>query len=353
MKITVIGTNHKTAPIDIREKFYLNQTQQDLLLAELKNSPKIAEAIVISTCNRTEIYLHAIEPIDVEFIVRLIMNIKELTFQSALKKFFYCYEDREALKHLLHVACGLDSLVLGEKQILGQVKTAFMRSQERGFLLKPFNVLANLTVRTGKKVRTDTEIDFGGSSVSWAAIAQAEKVLGSLSGATALVIGAGKMSKLAVGQIVNKGFEKLYLMNRTHENAQALAEQFNGEAVPFCDIKEILAQVDLCICSSSAPHYILDFETVNKCMPSRKKKPLLFIDISMPRNIDPKVADIKGVELYFIDDLDAVVEANMKKRQNAVAAVEAIVEAKLSQFYQKLTKFQSQEYVAQEEVLNT
>jgi len=233
MIISVIGVNHKTAPIEVREKFYLTAIQQELLLSELKQQPNVCESFILSTCNRSEVYLHLIDPIPLEFVIKLIADIKSIPFSPNLSGYFYQYSDREAVEHLLRVSCGLDSLVIGEKQILGQVKEALRMSQDKSFFMKPFNILANVTLRTGKKARLETQIGYGGSSVSWAAVTKAQEILGELSAIKVLVIGAGKMSKLAVGQMANKGFKELFLMNRTHEHAVALAESFNGSAVPL------------------------------------------------------------------------------------------------------------------------
>lgn len=343
MEIIVVGINHKTAPISIREKFYLNSTQQDLLLSDLKSDPAVVEAFVLSTCNRTETYVHVInEEYEPERIVMQICQIREIAYNSGLMGYFYVISKREAVEHLLRVTTGLDSLVLGEKQILGQVKIAFEKSQAKRFLGRHFNILSNVAIRTGKKAQHETDISSGGSSISWAAVAKAEKYLGTLSDKSVLMIGAGVMSKLAVGQISNKGFKKLYLMNRTIEHVQVLADAFSGEVVSFCDIKEILSAVDLCICSSSAPHYILDKQTVEKVMELRAGKRLIFMDISMPRNIDPAVASVENVVLYHIDDLESVVQENLMKRQAAVYEVEKIVAAKLDEYYSKITRLSSE-----------
>lgn len=342
MEIITVGINHKTAPISIREKFYLNSIQQDLLLSDLKSDPSVVEAFVVSTCNRIEVYVRVIDKdYEPERIVMSICQIREIAYNSGLMGYFYVIINREAVEHLFRVITGLDSLVLGEKQILGQVKSAFEKSQTKGFFGKHFNVLANVAVRTGKKAQHETDISAGGSSISWAAIAKAEKYLGTLSDKSVLMIGAGTMSKLAVGQISNKGFKQLYLMNRTIEHAQALADTYSGEVVSFCDIKEILSAVDLCICSSSAPHYILDTITVEKVMELRERRRLIFMDISMPRNIDPKVAAIDNVVLYHIDDLESVVEENLLKRQAAVQEVEGIIVNKLDEYYSKIGRLTS------------
>jgi len=338
MIFRVIGLNHKTAPIEVREQFFLNPLQQDLLLSEFKSNPHIAGAFVLSTCNRTEVYLHLIDhTFSNDDVFKLIARIKEVSFKTDLHKHFYQLDNAKALEHLLRVTTGLDSLVIGEKQILGQVKAAFERARKWSVLSKPFNILSNLALRTGKKAHQETEISIGGASVSWAAIAKAEQDLGILTDKSILLIGAGEMGKLAVEQISNKGFKKIFLINRTHDIAIQFAEKFGGEAIPFSDMKDALAQVDLCICSAGAPHYIVDHDTVAKIMRNRLQ-PIVFVDISMPRNLDPKIREIANVKIYDIDHLDSVVEENLLRRQNALRDVEGIIAAKLSEYYLKLQK---------------
>ncbi len=335
----IIGLNHKTAPIEVREKFYLNPLQQDLLLSELKAHPGVAEAFVLSTCNRIEVYIKRVdEQTNMDFVVALIGKIKKVPLDEGYQKHFYCYTGLEAVEHLMRVATGIDSLVLGEKQILGQVKHSVDRSRLLGMLSKYFNILTNVAIRAGKKAQTETEISCGGSSVSWAAINMAEENLGSLEGKSVLIIGAGKMGELSLAQLQNKGAEKIYLMNRTGEKAEALAQKFSGIPVSFMDIKETLMDVDICICSVGAPHFILDKDMVEPIMAKRDFRKLLFMDISMPRNIDPQTAKIKGVSLFTIDDLDKVVGENMKRRQAAVAQVEDIIRRKIEDFQDKWEK---------------
>lgn len=339
MNIHVVGLNHKTAPIEIREKFYLNPLEQDLFLSELKSNPSVLSAFIISTCNRTEVYFSILDNVaPFPFIFKTLTDVKKLPNPAELISYFYTYKNQVAVDHLLRVVTGLDSLVLGEKQILGQAKSAIENAHKKGMLSRDFNVLTNLVIRAGKKAQSETQISFGGSSVSWAAIVKAEEVLGTLEGKSILIIGAGKMSELAVGQIQNRGFKKLYLMNRTGTNAENLAQKYGGEVVSFYEMRDVLSEVDICICSAGAPHYILEKAPVEKIMALRNNRTLIFIDISMPRNIDPKVSEVSGVHLYEIDDLNKVVDSNMKVRESAVPEVEQIVANKLSEFYQKLSK---------------
>lgn len=344
MNIVVVGISYRNTPLEIREKFSLTETQQDLLLNELKNNPSIAEAFVLSTCNRVEVYANVLEASKAfETITRLIFNVKKLNYVQELVHCFYCYRDKAAAEHLLKVAAGLDSMVIGENQILGQAKAAFERARTQGMFAKCFHLLSNTAIRAGKKARHETDFGVGGSSVSWAAIVKAERELGSLQDKSILIIGAGKMSDLAVGHIHNKGFKQLYLTNRTPANTEDLAQKYGGTVVPFCDIKEVLAEVDVCICSVGAPHYILDPDTVRKIMPLRACLPgrqaqrrLVFIDISVPRNIDPLVAQVEYVQLFQLDDLREVVDTNMELRRQSAGAVEEIVQKKVVEFFAKL-----------------
>lgn len=341
MNFAVIGINHKTAPVDIREKFYLTRIEQELFLSEIRNHPAVTECFVLSTCNRTEVYLNSIEKtIDAHAFIKLIADIKNVKLDLTYRKHLYVHYDNKMIKHLFDVASSLDSLVLGEKQIIGQVKHAVEDAKEMGLLGKPFNILSNLAIRCGKKAQTETQINYGGSSVSWAAITLAQEIFGSLANKAALIIGAGKMGELTVEQISQKGFRKLYLMNRTHETAESLAEKYKGEAVAFSDIKEVLQDVDFVICSAGAPHYILEKSTIEKIMVKRDRK-LVLIDISVPRNIDPKVAAVKGAFLYEIDDLEKVVNKSMTVRQSAIAQVNAIVEIKINEFHVKMDKLKT------------
>jgi len=338
----IVGLSHKTAPIEIREKFYLNPLQQDLLLSELKNHPLVAEAFVLSTCNRIEVYLKRTGPaVDSSFIISLIAKIKKINFDFNPTSHIYTYENTQALDHLLRVACGLESLVLGEKQILGQVKGAIERAREFGALSRYFNILTNLAVRTGKKAQHETVIAHGGSSISWAAIEMAQKAAGNLQDKSVVVIGAGKMGEIALNHLHDLGVKKIFLMNRTGEKAEHLASRYNGIPASFWNIKEILSEVDICFCAVGAPHYILDKEKITNIMEIRQGRKLVLIDISMPRNIDPEIKTLPGVHLSSIDDLHEVVDSSMKKRESAIQEVEAIIRQKILEFDDKISKLEN------------
>ena len=338
MKILAIGINHKTSPIETREKFFLATLERELLLSEFKNDPSVVSAIILSTCNRCEIYANVDDEYQSSEILNKLFSIKHQAQTQDLQKLFYVLEGKEAVSHLLSVACGLDSLILGEKQIIGQIKEAIALSRQNLMMDKTFNILTNFVLETGKKARRETQIDFGGSSVSWASVCMAQNMLGTLQDKTVLILGSGKMGCLAVQQLKNKGVKNIYIMNRTMEKAEELAKQSGGTAVEFFEMAEILPQVDVCITSSSCPHYLIDKDLVENTMLRRAGQKSIFIDISMPRNIDPKVAEVKGACLLTVDDLDRVVQDNIQKRLFAAEQVEKIVSNKVNEYYQAINK---------------
>jgi len=338
MKILTVGINHKTSPIETREKFFLGELERELLLSELRNDPSVFSSIILSTCNRCEIYAHVDEEYQPQELLEKLFSIKHQTLTHDLQKLFYILEGQAAVTHLLRVACGLDSLILGEKQILGQIREAVLLSRQHLMMDKAFNILTNFVLETGKKARRETQIDFGGSSVAWASVCMAQNILGTLKDKTVLILGSGKMGRLAVEQLINKGVKKIYIMNRTLEKAQELADQSGGIAVGFWEMAEILPQVDVCICSSSCPHYLIDQELVEQTMQARGNQKMVYIDISMPRNIDPKVADLANVCLVTVDDLDRVVQDNIQKRLCAAGQVETIVINKVEEYYEAISK---------------
>jgi glutamyl-tRNA reductase len=338
MKILAVGINHKTSAIETREKFFLSPLERELLLSEFKNDASVFSTIILSTCNRCEIYATVDEDHQAVEILNKLFSIKHQPMTDDLQGLFYVLEGQKAVEHLLRVACGVDSLILGEKQILGQIKDAVELSRQNLMMDKTFNILTNLALETAKKARRETEIDFGGSSVSWASVCMAQNMLGSLEDKTVLILGSGKMGRLAVEQLIKKGVKKIYIMNRTIEKAEELAKQSGGIAVGFWEIPEILPQIDVCICSSSCPHYLIEKDLVENTMLRRGSQKLVFIDISMPRNIDPSVAEVKDVSLVTVDDLDRVVQDNMQKRLGAALQVEQIVISKVQEYYAVINK---------------
>ncbi len=346
MDITAIGISHKTAPIDIREKFYLDETGRRLLLSELKNNPAVVEAVVLSTCNRTEVYAHTIVPDAAGILLQALFKVKFIFFSEELTRYFYTHRDRDAVCHLLRVASGLESVVLGENQILGQVKAAVDCAREEGMLGRTFNILWAAAIRAGKKARHETAVGGGGVSVSWAAVNAAERILGTLEGRSVLMIGAGKMASLAAHRLAHKALAEIYVINRSHDNARALVEKFGGIGVSFWEMKEILSRVDVCICSSGAPHYLVEKDVVQKVMAGRPEKPLVCVDISIPRNIDPGVGQVPGVSLMTVDDLGDIVAETIERRSGALNQVEGIIYQKVEEFYSKIARNREMKAVA-------
>lgn len=338
MYITVVGISHKTAPIETRERFYLDELRRRLLLSELKNDPAVVEAVVLSTCNRTEIYAHTIVPDDGGILFRALFKANSLPFSPEQTRYFYVHKDSEAVRHLLRVASGLESVVLGENQILGQVKAAVDLAREEGMLSHTFNILAAAAIRAGKKAQHETAIGQGGVSVSWAAVSAAEKVFGTLKGRSVLIIGAGKMAGLAAHQLTNKTSGEIYVMNRSQDHADALADKFGGTRVSFWDMKEVLRRVDVCICSAGAPHYLVEKDVVEKAMAGRPGKRLVCVDISIPRNIEPAVAQVPLVSLITVDDLGDIVTETVQRRCGAISQVDGIIHQKMEEFYYKIAR---------------
>lgn len=349
MKFVAIGITHKEAPVEIREQFFMSEQERRRFLRFLRMDPRIAEAIVVSTCNRTEIYAH-VEGTGIlarESILDKLFRAKHLDADPAWESCFFELSGEDGMRHFMEVATGLDSLVLGEKQILGQIKAAIELARAEGMLRTEFNVLSQIVVRAGKKAQDETAIGAGGASVSWAAVQLAEQKLGCLKDKSILIVGAGKMSELTAEQLHNKGVNGVHVINRTRRKAEALAEKINGRAYSYLDLYKILGRVDLCIVSASAPRYILDQNLMGLVMRQRRQRPLINIDISTPRNIDPDVAGIPGVGLYTIDDLSDIVNENLNKRRQAVAAVETIIDKKIEEFHRKIhnnRKFQQREW---------
>lgn len=337
MTFVVIGISHKEAPVEVREKFFLNPHERREYLERLREDTRIREAVVISTCNRTEIYANVVGDkksagramVDKLFVLKRVERAKDL------EDSFFCMTGSAGIRHFMEVATGLDSLVLGEKQILGQIKKAIDMSREAGMMAKEFNLLSNIVIRVGKKAQNETQIGCGGASVSWAAVQLAEKALGSIAQKSILIVGAGKMSELTAAQLVKKGVREPYVVNRTRHRAESLAARIGGRAHSYLDMYKILCRVDLCIVSASAPSYILRPETMRPIMQKRQEKELVCIDISTPRNIAPGVGDLNGVTLYKIDDLSAIVGHNLQRRQAAVTDVERMIENKLREYQQK------------------
>jgi glutamyl-tRNA reductase len=332
MNILVIGLNHKTAPIEVREKVAFDGPKLDEAIAALKNSAEVKENIILSTCNRVEIYA-GVSGLDsgIESIKDFISNFHEVP-RDLLDKSLYIHKGPEAVKHMYRVASSLDSMVVGEPQILGQLKDAYdsaLKNKSTGVFL---NKLMRKSVSVAKRIRTETKIAESAVSISFAAIELAKKIFDDLSTKSFMLIGAGEMAELAARHLINNGVKDVYITNRTIARAEELAPEFNGKVIPFENFIQELQYTDIVICSTGAPHYILMKDHVHKTMKERKQKPMFIIDISVPRNIDPEINDLDNVYLYDVDNLQGIIDTNIQERAMEAEKAEKIVDEEIGSF---------------------
>ncbi len=332
--IILIGLNHKTAPVEIREKLSFKNSSQHPL-EKLKNYVKsFKEAFFLSTCNRVE-FCFVLDKLNKKSFLKDFSDFleKESNFKwEVLKKHLYFLENQEAVKHLFEVACGLDSLVIGEPQILGQVKDAYktaLKYRTSGLVL---NRLLHKCFFVAKRVRTETGIGGGAVSISYAAYELAKKILGSLRSKTVLLVGAGEMAELAFMHFISGGVNKVLIANRTLSKAVELAEKFKGEAYSLEELPNVLIKADIVISSTGAPSFVITKKMVASILKARRFKPLFIIDIAVPRDVEPEVNKLENVFLYDIDDLKEVVEENLKERQKEAFRARVIIEEEVLKF---------------------
>jgi len=330
MDILVVGLNHRTSPIELREKLAFSQEETQQAYEKFLDHRLVREVMVLSTCNRVEVYSWA----NTGGEERILSTLQELkgVQKEELLPVTYVYHGREAVKHIFRVASSLDSMVLGEPQIVGQVKDAFeqaMASEATGVIL---NQLMKKALSVSKRIRTETGIGESAVSVSYAAVELAKKIFGELDRKKALLVGAGEMAELAAQHLVNQGVAQLVVVNRTFSRAQELAEKLHGEAAPMENLPQELVDADIVITSTGAQEYIITGDMVQRVMRERKMKPMFFIDIAVPRDVDPQVERVENVYAYDIDDLEQVVEENRKRREKEATKAERIVEEEVENF---------------------
>ncbi len=336
MNIIVVGLSHKTAPIEIREKLAFSESSLEEALRRVKELPGIRESLIISTCNRVEIYANSRDNSQGPSQLRRFISEYHQIPLEQIQEYLYSYSEQEAINHLFRVACSLDSMVVGEPQILGQVKKAYQDACEFRATGGILNKLLPRTFSVAKKVRTETGIANYAVSVSFAAVELTKKIFESLEEKVVMLVGAGEMAELAARHLKSCGIREVLVTSRTYQRAEKMAEEFQGTPLPFDKFYNFLDKADIVICSAAAPHYLIRPERMAEVMKTRKNQPMFFIDISVPRNIDPKINDIANVYLYDIDDLEKVVEANIKERQKEAIKAEEIVKAEARQFYRSL-----------------
>ncbi len=330
MHIVLVGLNHKVAPVEVRERLSIGGAELPAALAALQGH--VSEGAILSTCNRTEIYCLAPHP---GTGARALRTFLSRYCQIPLEEFdtyLYSRHGQEAVRHLCRVAAGLDSMILGEPQVLGQVRAAFEAAEASGSSGTVLSTLFRQAITAGKRVHTETSISRLAVSISFAAVEMARKIFGSLQPCTALIIGAGEMAELALRTLVDNGVGRVLVANRTFQRAADLAAQFHGEPSDLSRLSSCLGRSDIVISSTAAPGYVLNVPLVKAAMRARCHRPLFLIDIAVPRDIDPAVQQMENVFLYNVDDLEAVCQANLQERAREAERAGAIIEEEASKF---------------------
>ncbi len=325
MSIVVVGLSHKTAPIEVREKLNFPEATVPEALRKLMGYEGIRESLILSTCNRVEIYASVQDSTaGIETIKQFISDYHSLSRES-LDQSLYVYPDAQGVRHTFRVASSLDSMVLGEAQILGQLKDAFDISLKTKTTSTILNKLIKKSISVAKRVRTETKLAEGAVSISSAAVELAKKIFGELEGKIVMLLGAGEMAELAAQHLLGNGVKNIMVANRTFERAEELAQEFKGDAIRFEHFPDALVMVDILICATGAQHYVVKRDMVSKALKERRHKPIFMIDISNPRNIDPEVDKVDNVYLYDIDDLQSKVNVNTEGRAKEAEKAEELI----------------------------
>ena len=336
MSVLLLGLSHKTAPIEVRERLALPEQAGGELAGELAQRRGISEAMVLSTCNRVEFLVRGDAGHDPsEEVHSFLAETPRLKIEEAAP-FLYRYLDRDAIRHLFRVASSLDSMVVGEPQILGQVKQAYAAAKASGAVRGELDLIVNNAFRVARRVRNETGIGHLAVSISYVAVELARKIFGDLKGLSILLIGAGKMSELGAKHLQNAGASQILVTNRTYQRAVEMARGFSSTAVPFDRLLEVLTQVDIVISSTGSPSFILNKKTAQGVIAARKNKPIFFVDIAVPRDIDPEVNSIDNMFVYDIDDLRQVADDNLRQRQREADQAERIIEEEVAKMVHRL-----------------
>ncbi len=335
MKLAVAGINHRTAPVDVRERIAFRMDEIPAALADMQ-ARGVKEALILSTCNRVEVVAALDEDLPADTLFNcMVSGHTELTV-DAVRPHLYIYEQAQAIRHLFRVAASLDSMIVGEPQILGQLKQAFAQARDQGSIGTMLDAVLTRAFNVAKRIRTETEIGQSAVSVSYAAVELAREIFGSLRKKRVLIIGAGKMSESAARHLLRAGAAEILITNRTAERAQELATLFRGEVIPYELFPHRLADVDIVITSSAAPGYVLHKDVVQRAIEARRNEPMFLIDIAVPRNIEPEVNRLEHAFLYDIDDLQGIAARNLKTRFEVAQQAEAIVTEEVARLEAKL-----------------
>ncbi|HEX9425914.1 MAG TPA: glutamyl-tRNA reductase [Pyrinomonadaceae bacterium] len=338
MSIVLVGVNHKSAPVEVRERLAFSDDACSSGLRALVDGEVVREALIVSTCNRVEILTETASERLNETIERVnqFFSGADTLPRSFFAAHLYQHTDDEAIRHLFRVTSSLDSMVIGEPQVLGQVRRAYSIALEAGTAGRILNRLIHHAFRVAKRVRTETGIGANAVSISYMAVELGKKIFDSLQGRTALLIGAGEMAELSARHLLNAGVTRLLLANRTEDRAERVASELGGHAVKFDELSDYLAEADIVICSTAADQYVITEPMAREALSRRRNRPSFFIDISVPRNIDPAVGKIANVFVFDIDDLESVISSNIREREREAERAELIVESEIMQFQQTL-----------------
>jgi glutamyl-tRNA reductase len=330
--LILVGVNHKTTPVEIRERLAFSRGEIEASLERLVGNPEIIENIILSTCNRVEIYARVNDTTKgIGLLKDFICDYHNISPQE-LDKYFYSYQDERAVEHLFRVSSSLDSMVLGEAQILGQVKDAYNTARALRSTGMVLNQLFEKAFNVAKKVREETGIAERGVSISSAAVELARKIFEDLENHSVMLVGTGEMAELAAKHLISYGVKTVYVCSRTYERAAALAKTLNGCALDFEMFKDEMYKADIVITSTASPKFIIKKDMVERAIHQRKNKPIFFIDIAVPRDIEPEVNDLENVYLYDIDDLQGVVSANIKEREKEAETAMELIQIEVTKF---------------------
>jgi glutamyl-tRNA reductase len=330
MTLLAVGINYNTAPVSIRERLAFPAEILETALLELWNIKEISEAAILSTCNRTEFYCASVTPSQ-QILIDWVAQRKQIK-AADFTPYLYYHTDKSVCRHMFRVACGLDSMILGEPQILGQMKTAYQAAFEAGTLGKHLGKLFQHTFSAAKKVRTDTAIGSSPVSVAFAAVQLAQQIFDKLSEQTALLIGAGETIELTARHLSQQGIGRIIIANRTYDKAHTLASQFNGYAISLAELPTHLAEADIVVSSTASQLPILGKGRVESALKKRKHKPMFMVDLAVPRDIEAEVEQLRDVYLYTIDDLQATIDQNMDSRRQAAEQAEEIIDTQVDYF---------------------
>jgi glutamyl-tRNA reductase len=336
MKFLLTGLNHRTAPVEVRERIAFEEHSLPAALTSLRKCPGLLEGMILSTCNRVEIAATLDDDADAGCAVETFLAESRSVERAWMVPYLYRYDGSDAIRHLFRVASSLDSMVVGEPQILGQLKTAYAIAKEHGALSGFLDLVMTRAFNVAKRVRTETDIGESAVSVSYAAVELARDIFGSLAGKRVLVVGAGKMAESALRHLRRAGVSEILIANRTRDRAQPLADEFSGRVIDYASLLDCLPDVDILLASSAAPHYVLTRDQMRTVIARRKNRPMFLIDIAVPRNIEPAVNDLDNVFLYDIDDLDKTVQSNIEGRNETAVAAEEIIREEVERMMQRL-----------------